>query len=450
MKDYRPGYHYLPKENWINDPCGLIQHKGVYHLYHQLNPHGDFWGDMHWGHATSTDLVNWQEQEIALKPDVEHDEEHCFTGSAYHLPDGRAAFCYTSIKLDRMPQQRFAFPTDDDTLAALVQTQENMMTDALHAPGMNVTEWRDPVVLRHGEGYLMVLGCRLGDEGGACLLYTSDDGVHFAYHSVLARGEDPDERSWECPNFMRVGDKHVLLYSPFRQAQYIIGTLTDDLRFVAEGRGIVDESDGNDGFYAPQSFRDDKDRQLIIGWMTDRSRGKWEGIKGWSGCMSLPREVYLEDGVFKMRVIDEVNQLAADCEQGELPVVACKAGEQYRLVIDAALEQDGCITCELLASPDGEEKTVVRLFGNGRLVLDRSRASKHPVHTGLSERRISMPQGKVHLEIYVDHSVIEISGNGEWISSRVYPSREDALELNVQLEGGMGSYALSQMNNCEK
>jgi len=88
--------------------------------------------------------------------------------------------------------------------------------------------------------------------------------------------------------------------------------------------------------------------------------------------------------------------------------------------------------------------------GNGRLVLDRSQSSKHPTHRGMLERRISMPEGKAHLEIYVDHSVIEIGGNDEWISSRVYPSREDALELTVRLENGAGSYVLSQMKDCEK
>ena len=72
MKNYRPAYHYRASENWINDPCGMIQHQGVYHLYHQYNPHGDHWGDMHWGHAVSEDLVHWREQEIAMKPDAAH------------------------------------------------------------------------------------------------------------------------------------------------------------------------------------------------------------------------------------------------------------------------------------------------------------------------------------------------------------------------------------------
>ena len=446
MKNYRPGYHYLPKENWINDPCGMIQHNGVYHLYHQYNPHGDQWGDMHWGHATSTDMINWKEQEIALFPDEANGEEHCFTGCAYHLPDGRAAFYYTSIERKRDPEQWIAYPTDD-TLGRLVQTREGAMTMSMH--GMGFKDWRDPCVLPYQDGYLMVTCSHLGKDGGAALLYTSEDGVHFTYHSVLANGEDRDELAWECTNFLRVGNKYVLLYSPYRQPLYIVGTLTDDLRFIPEGRGVVDES-GHEGYYAPQTFEDEQGRQIIMGWMTENSRGDWDGIKGWSGCMSLPREVYLEHGAFKMRVLEEVEKLVASSEQGELPLKTCTAGEQYRLVVDAKLDADGCIACEVLATPDGEERTTVYLYGNGRLVLDRSQSSKHPTHRGMLERRISMPEGKAHLEIYVDHSVIEIGGNDEWISSRVYPSREDALELTVRLENGAGSYVLSQMKDCEK
>lgn len=446
MKDYRPGYHYLPKKNWINDPCGMIQYQGVYHMYHQYNPNGDQWGDMHWGHATSTDMVNWKEQEIALFPDAANGEEHCFTGCAYNLPDGHVAFYYTSIAPDREPEQWIAYPTDE-TLSRLVQTREGAMTMAMH--DMAFKDWRDPCVLPYKDGYLMVTCSHLGKDGGAALLYTSEDGVHFKYHSVLAKGEDICELAWECTNFLKVDDKYVLLYSPFREPLYIAGTLTDDLRFIPEARGVVDLG-GHEGFYAPQTFEDEQGRQLIIGWMTDNSRGDWDGIKGWSGCMSLPREVYLEDGAFKMRVLPEVEKLVASREKGELPIASCKAGDQYRLIVDAELDAHGCITCDVLATPDGEEKTTVRLYGNGRLVLDRTFASKHPVHSGMLERRISMPQGKVHLEIYVDHSVIEIAGNGEWISSRAYPSREDALELNVSLKDGKGSYELSQMNCCEK
>ena len=184
--------------------------------------------------------------------------------------------------------------------------------------------------------------------------------------------------------------------------------------------------------------------------MTERSRGTWDDIKGWAGCMSLPREVYLENTVFKMRVIPEIEKLVASTVEGELPMKHCKVGEQFRVIIDAELDTDGCITAEVLATPDGKEKTIVALHGDGCLVLDRGASSLYPTHHSILERRVSMPGGKAHLEIYVDHSVVEIAGNGEWISSRVYPSCDDAQEATLIIRNGTGCYALSQMNNCEK
>ena len=387
-----------------------------------------------------------------MAPDAKNGEEHCFTGCGYHLPDGRAAFYYTSIELARDPEQWIAYPQDEG-LSRLVQTREGAMTYAMHKPNMEVSEWRDPSILPYRDGYLMVLGCRLSLDGGepcgAALLYTSKDGVHFAYHSVLAAGDGSEERSWECPNFFRIGDKHVLMYSPYRQPLYIVGTLTDDLRFIPEGRGVADEG-GHEGYYAPQSFRDENGRQLILGWVTERSRGTWQGIQGWSGCVSLPREIYLENNVLKMRVVPEIEKLVISDETGALPLKRCTAGEQFRLIADAVLAQDGCITAEVLATPDGEEKTVITLHGDGRLVIDRGNSSNYPTHHSLLERRVSMPNGKAHLEIYVDHSVLEVSGNGEWITARVYPSREDAAEACICVCGGEGSYVLSQMKCCEK
>ena len=66
---YRPSFHFTPKGNWMNDPNGLFYADGTYHLYFQYWPYGNVWGPMHWGHATSNDLIKWDEQPIALYPD---------------------------------------------------------------------------------------------------------------------------------------------------------------------------------------------------------------------------------------------------------------------------------------------------------------------------------------------------------------------------------------------
>lgn len=447
MKDYRPGYHYLPKKNWINDPCGLIQHKGTYHLYYQYDPNGDQWGDMHWGHATSQDMIDWHEEPVALGPEQGGDEDHIFTGCGGHLPDGSAIFYYTSISRRRAPEQRMAFPADD-SLMKLVQTRENALTVDMHAPGMEVSEWRDPNVIPYKGGYLLTAGCRLGDHGAA-LLYTSPDGVHFTYHSVLAEANGGEDYSWECPNFFPVGNKYVLVYSPYRQPLYIVGTLTDGLRFIPEGNGVLDES-GQEGHYAPQAFKDEGGRTLLMNWLTERSRGKWDGIHGWSGCQSLPKEVYLENGIVKMRVIPEVEKLVTGSGEFELPIARREAGEQYRLVIDAELAADGVLELEVLATGDGSERTKVLVNGSGRMVVDRGESSVYPTHHSLLERRISVPDGRLHLEIYVDHSVLEVCGNGEWISTRVYPAGDDCTGLTASLSGGSGRCVLSQMRSCGK
>src|SRR5438309_12059901 len=72
----RPIYHLQPPANWNNDPNGPLFYKGFYHLFYQLNPYGDDWGHMHWGHFRSKDLVHWEHQPIALWPSKSRGEEH--------------------------------------------------------------------------------------------------------------------------------------------------------------------------------------------------------------------------------------------------------------------------------------------------------------------------------------------------------------------------------------
>ena len=92
-KDIRPQFHFTPKKGWINDPNGLCYANGVYHMFYQHYPDDTKWGPMHWGHATSKDLLSWEHQEIALYPT---EDEYCFSGSAIIDDEGVMRLFYTS------------------------------------------------------------------------------------------------------------------------------------------------------------------------------------------------------------------------------------------------------------------------------------------------------------------------------------------------------------------
>lgn len=77
-----PERHFVPEIGWINDPNGFVYFKGEYHLFYQFNPYESVWGPMHWGHAKSKDLVNWEHLPVALAPDKDYDKDGCFSGSA--------------------------------------------------------------------------------------------------------------------------------------------------------------------------------------------------------------------------------------------------------------------------------------------------------------------------------------------------------------------------------
>ena len=76
---HRPKAHFSPKEKWMNDPNGMVYHNGIYHLFYQYYPDSTVWGPMHWGHAISKDMLNWEHQPIALYPDS---LGYIFSGSA--------------------------------------------------------------------------------------------------------------------------------------------------------------------------------------------------------------------------------------------------------------------------------------------------------------------------------------------------------------------------------
>lgn len=177
----RPVYHFRPPAQWMNDPNGTIYYRGWHHLFYQLNPFGAEWNHMHWGHARSRDLVNWEHLPIALGPSREKGEEHVFSGGAVPGPDGRPRLFYTSIGR-RDPEQWMAIPEDEELVHWRKYERNPVLTLAVHG-GVRVAEWRDPFLFTAGGTTFMVCGGNRLARGGAAAvqLYEAADagaGVH--------------------------------------------------------------------------------------------------------------------------------------------------------------------------------------------------------------------------------------------------------------------------------
>jgi len=421
MQHLRPEWHFMPAKNWMNDPNGLIYLDNRYHMFYQYNPNQDRWGDIHWGHAWSRDLLHWEHLPVALRPSPENGETHCFSGSCAVDGDGVPTLFYTSIGEGGRNAQTGALQwraQSRDGLMTWKKDRAAFLTPAAHR-GLSVTDWRDPYVLRIGSLWYCVVGGSARGRGCA-LLYRSEDTVRWEFMHILAEGTEP---IWECPNFFPLNGRYVLLYSPSDIVRYRIGDLDESTQFVSAGEGTVDAS-GWQGFYAPQTF-EANGRRLMFGWLTEESRGNFRGIHGWSGVQSLPRELRLQDGRLCISPAGELALLRGSCEKVD-PHTLKPQTRSRSAEIEIAASGGSSLRLNVLMSPDEREQTGIVYDGGTRtLTVDRSRSSLFDtVKTPLSAKVESA--GPLRLRVFIDHSTVEVCANGTWISTRVYPAGADS------------------------
>lgn len=307
----RPVYHFHPPAQWCNDPNGTVYFKGWHHLFYQLNPYGSNWGHMHWGHARSRDLINWEHLPIALWPSKEKGEDHVYSGGALTTPDGHLKMFYTSIG-KRDPEQWLAEPVDDDLIEWKKSPANPVMTLQIHG-ALTVDQWRDPFPFRENGVNYIVCGGNLRPAGGqgAVQLYRAANAEMTKWTHLGPIFVHPDRAIWniECPNLFRVGNKWVLIISPQGPMQYFVGEL--DLkkpRFIAERQGILDPGES----YATNISTDPSGRTLLWIWgKTENPAGK-----GWNSVMTIPRVLSLNDiGDLQQTPVAEVDMLREAVQQ---------------------------------------------------------------------------------------------------------------------------------------
>lgn len=307
----RPVFHFLPPGNWMNDPNGPIYHDGYYHVFYQLNPFTDSWGDIHWGHARSRDMVHWEHLPIALSPSVEQGEACCYSGTCTIRRDGTPVILYTKVGPSgaEQPFEQWMAIGDDELLHWRKYEHNPVLSLGNHDGPAVLGDWRDPFVFDYGEQTYMVLGAVLSaqsEEHAAVLLYraANEELTEWEFLTVLLSSPKYERGFLECPNFVPLDDDNWILFvSPYHPVEYYVGEFElEELRFTPKRKGRVDHSID---FYASNTFPAPDGRRILLGWVGGFKKGRQ-----WNGCLSLPREIGLaEDGMLIQRPVRELKAL---------------------------------------------------------------------------------------------------------------------------------------------
>lgn len=303
QEKHRPQFHFTPRENWINDPNGLVYFDGEYHLFYQRNPHSNNHADMHWGHATSTDLYHWEEHGIALAPD---ELGTIFSGSAVVDKNNTSGLFESDLgglvaiftHDGESQQQSIAYSKDNGR--TWTKYEGNPVI-----PNTEIKDFRDPKVSWHEDSkqWVMVLAC-----GDHIQFYGSPNLIDWTYLSSFGKEYPSHIGVWECPDLLylpvenRDQKEWVLIVSINADgpnggsAVYYFTGHFDGKEFHPNEK--VDDplkwADVGKDFYAAVSW-DNTDETYWIGWMNNWQYAGVVPVSPWRSAMSLVRKVSLQE-----------------------------------------------------------------------------------------------------------------------------------------------------------
>ena len=392
---YRPLYHHTPSYGWMNDANGMVYKDGEYHLYFQYNPYGSKWGNMHWGHAVSTDLAHWREMEPAIARDT---MGHIFSGSSVVDKDNTAGYgkgaiiaLYTSAS-DRNGQiQCMAYSTDNG------RTFTKYEGNPVLRPFDGLKDFRDPKVFWYepaGAWYMIVSADK------EMRFYKSDNLKKWTYVSAFGRGYGMQPSQYECPDFVRLpvnGDMNNMKYVMLMNVnpgclfggsatEYFVGDFDGKEFRCLDDPHTPKWLDYGKDHYATVCFSNTGDRVIALPWMSNWQYANVTPIKQYRGANALPRELslYTKDGRYYVAadVAPEIRALRKDTRN--VPDMRVDGSEDKAAVADGC---DGAFEIEADITPgkagvagleiyNGKgEKTVIYLdMRNRRIVTDRTQS----------------------------------------------------------------------------
>ena len=307
VEPFRPVYHFTPSFGWMNDPNGMVYKDGVYHLFYQYNPYGSMWGNMHWGHTVSRDLVNGEQQPVALERDT---MGHIFSGSSVVDKNNTAGFgegaivaFYTSASDKNGQIQCLAYSTDNGK--SFTKYQNNPIL----TPFDGLRDFRDPKVFWYEPQKKWVMIVSADKE---MRFYSSSDLKDWTYMSCFGEGYGIQPNQFECPDFFELPvdgnpdkKKWVMIVNVNpgcmfggSATEYFVGDF-DGTKFTCDTpKEYTKWMDWGKDHYATVTFSNTGDRVIAMPWMSNWQYANIVPTKQFRSAQGLPRELslYSEDG----------------------------------------------------------------------------------------------------------------------------------------------------------
>lgn len=448
---HRPLFHFSPDSMWMNDPNGMVFFEDEYHLFYQYYPDSTVWGPMHWGHAVSKDMINWEHLPVALYPDS---LGYIFSGSAvvdkdntsglgtpgntpmvaiftYHLAEGEAA--------GRTDYQTQGIAYSNDKGRTWTKYEKNPVM-----PNPGIKDFRDPKVMWHEANKKWIMSLAAADR---IQFYSSPDLIDWTYESDFGQNVGGHGGVWECPDLFPLtheGKQHWVLLVSINPGgpnggsatQYFVGdfngkTFTMKPGFAKALRPLDQpNAPGIEAFwldhgpdnYAGVTFGNVPDRQVFLGWMSNWLYGQEVPTHPWRSAMTLPRTLQMrqvQDQLFvTSQPVQEVEKLRK--EQKQVPDF--NINQAYNLS-EAIGTKDSLFELSFtvvnvqpfhvkLANGKGEFVTIGFDTDKNRYFIDRTDAgeatfSREFARPQYAERRVPASDPlKMHL--FVDVSSIEL------------------------------------------
>ena len=416
----------------MNDPNGMVFADGTYHLFYQYNPQGNDWGNMSWGHATSTDLMHWKEQAVAMTRD---ELGAIFSGSAVIDKDNTAGFganamvaLYTSAgetgDVAGKQQQSIAYSTDGGKTFTRYTGNPVIKN--------NDDNLRDPKVFWHADSKQWVMALAKGWARGV-EFYGSTNLTSWNHLStfVVDLPGRPNFQ-WECPDLIQMGNKWVLLVSvnpggPVLGSgmMYFVGNF-DGKEFKADALDYPLWLDYGMDCYAGVTWSNTGDRKIMIGWMNNWTYAGAVPCSPWRSAMTLPRELKLIDydgkPLLANTVVSEIDKIA---ESWQTAGTSLDVKDAYQLRIILQLDQKSTITL----SNGSDEKYVLDVSASDPTVTaHRTSATGQTSFNGTFsvpsiQAPLNVSGNSVTLDIFVDQSSVEVfTENGSMsMTNLVFP-----------------------------